>query len=88
MHGINGTGTNPFPTTVFIKIVSLTKAYLYKDSDLTQLLDATGFTYTDSGVVHGFKGSRIIFSFFGHEQIKNMQDPRVMFSWSWKEILQ
>lgn len=88
MHGINGTGTNPFPTTVYIKIVSLTKAYLYKDRDLTELLDASGFTYTDSGVIHGFRGSRVIFSFFAHEQIKNMQDPRVMFSLSWKEILQ
>ena len=88
IHGVNGTGTNPFPTTAYIKIISLTKAYIYKDKDLTELLDTSGFTYTDSGVIHGFKGSRLIFTFFGHEQIKNMQDPRVMFSLSWKEILQ
>ena len=88
LHGITGSGTNPFPRTAYIKIISLTKAFIYADSDLTQLIDTSAFTYSSGGVVHGFKGSRVIFTFFAHEQIKNMQDPRVMFSLSWKEILQ
>jgi hypothetical protein len=88
MHGINGTGTNPFPRTVYLKIVSLTKAYIYADRELTQPVDTTAFSYTDSGVIHGFKGSRVTFTFFAHEQIKDLQDPRVMFSLQWKEIVQ
>lgn len=88
LHGVTGTGTNPFPTTGYIKIISLTKAYIYADKDLTQPIDTSAFTYASGGVIHGFKGSRVIFTFFAHEQIKNMQDPRVMFSVSWKEIIQ
>ena len=88
LHGVSGTGTNPFPRTCFIKIVSLTKAYLYADRNLTQPIDTTAFTYGSGGVIHGFVGSRITFTFFGHEQIKNFSDPRVMFSIAWKEIVQ
>ena len=88
LHGVTGTGVNPFPTTCFIKVISLTQAYIYADRELTTPIDTTAFTYTSGGVIHGFKGSRLTFTFFGHEQIKDFQDPRVMFSVAWKEIVQ
>ena len=89
LHGVTATGTNPFPTTLYIKIISLTQAYLYTDRELTQPLTiASNFSYTSGGVIHGFRGSRSTFTFFAHEQIKNFQDPRVMFSIQWKEIIQ
>jgi hypothetical protein len=87
-HGVTGTGTNPFPRTCFIKIISLTKAYLYADRELTQPVDTSAFTYTSGGVIHGFAGPQTTFTFFAHEQIKNLQDPRVMFTITWKEIVQ
>ena len=88
LHGVTGTGVNPFPRTCFIKVISLTQAYIYADRELTTPVDTTAFTYTSGGVIHGFVGSRLTFTFFGHEQIKAFQDPRVMFSIAWKEIVQ
>ena len=91
-HSISSTGiANPFPRTVFIKIVNLTKAYLYEDRLLTIPVDTTDFAFDPASVnpvIHGFTGSRSTWTFFAHEQIKDMQDPRIMFSITWKEILQ
>lgn len=87
LHPIDFTGLTLPTDEVYLRITGLKTGVLYTDSTLTTPLTSTGTYSGSSAKLFGFVGPQLVFSFFAHEQL-NFQNPRVMFSLQWKEILQ
>lgn len=73
---------------VYVKPIAYNQFEIYTDSALT-----TGFTVTSThtanqGYVKGFRGSRIIWSFFAKTRTALHSDVKLMITVNWKEIIQ
>ena len=73
----------------YIKPTSTTTAELYTDSALTTPVDSSAFgAFAGTATLKGFRGSRVIWSFFAKTRVTHSTDVKLMITVNWKEIVQ
>jgi len=84
----NSTNTN-YNGSYFIKPTSTTTAELYTDSALTIPVDSSAFgAFTGTATLKGYRGSRVIWSFFAKTRTTAFPSAKLMITVNWKEIVQ
>jgi len=86
---IFGSTNASYNGTYYIKPTSTTTAELYTDQALTTPVDSSAFgAFTGTATLKGFRGSRVIWSFFAKTRTAFTSDVKLMITVNWKEIVQ
>jgi len=86
---IFGSSNTNYNGLFYIKPTSATTAELYTDSALTTPVNSSAFgAFTGTATLKGFRGSRVIWSFFAKTRTALHDDVKLMVSVNWKEIVQ
>jgi len=86
---IFGSTNASYNGTYYIKPTSTTTAELYTDQALTTPVDSSAFgAFTGTAKLKGFRGSRVIWSFFAKTRTAFTSDVKLMITVNWKEIVQ
>lgn len=86
---ISGSTNTSYNGTFYLKPTSTTTAELYTDSALTTPVDSSSFgAFTGTATLKGFRGSRVIWSFFAKTRTQFTSDVKLMLTVNWKEIVQ
>lgn len=87
---ISGSTNASYNGTFYVKPVSATTAELYTDAGLTTPFDSSAAgAFTGTATIEGFKGSRVIWSFYAKTRTSIYTNPvKLMTIVNWKEIVQ
>ena len=86
---IFGSSNTNYNGLFYIKPTGATTAELYTDSALTTPVNSSAFgAFTGTATIKGFRGSRVIWSFFAKTRVTHSTSVKLTLSVNWKEIVQ
>ena len=86
---IFGSTNASYNGTYYLKPTSTTTAELYTDEALTTPVNSSAFgAFTGTATLKGYRGSRVIWSFFAKTRTAFTSDVKLMINVNWKEIIQ
>jgi hypothetical protein len=88
-YTITGTNNSNYDSKlVYVKPTGLNLAELYEDEALTVPVNGTTEGAATGGLITGFQGQRVVWSFFAKTRTALHDDVKLMVIMNWKEIIQ